>query len=66
MRIEDIVNIKTLENIEKYNINIEEFDDINTLRTYITKLRTKNYRDNKKDYFRVYMRERYRKNHIKV
>ena len=64
MRIEEIINIRTIENIQKYNINLDEFEDINALRSHITKIKTKEYRNTKKEYFREYMRERYRKNHI--
>jgi len=60
MKLEDIINIKTIENIQKYGINIGDFEDIISLRFYITSIRNKIYRNTKKEYYKIYMRERYR------
>jgi len=61
MLLSDIINIRTIENIAKYNINIELFDDVKTLRTHITSLRNFEYRKGKNEYFKLIMRARCRK-----
>ena len=60
MLITEIINIKTIENIEKFKIDISEFNDIKILRKHIDSLRNIDYCRVNKEYYKVYMRERYR------
>jgi hypothetical protein len=60
MKIEEIYHVTTLRTIKKYDINIENFKDISELREYINKNIKKLYQRKNAEYFRTYMRERYR------
>jgi hypothetical protein len=58
----EIKNRATLRNVQKYEIDVSSFKNIDELRTYIKKMFYKSYRDEHKEYYRDYMRERYSPN----
>jgi len=60
MRLEDITNKSTLKAINNYNIDVSPFKDKEQLRVYIKLNQSKLYAQKNKEYFRNYMRERYR------
>lgn len=61
MRLEDIKHKSTLKSIEKYNIDISTFDDIETLRKHIHSTKCKIHRQNNKEYYNTYMLNLYYK-----
>jgi GGDEF domain-containing protein len=60
MHIADITNKNTLKCIENYGIDIAPFKDKHELQVYIKLNHAKLYRAKNNEYFRAYMRERYR------
>lgn len=60
MRLEEITNKSTLKAIKNYNIDVSPFKDKEELRVYIKLNQSKLYAQKNKEYFRNYMRERYR------
>jgi hypothetical protein len=60
MRLQDITNKSTLKAINNYNIDVSPFKDKEELRVYIKLNQSKLYSQKNKEYFRNYMRERYR------
>jgi hypothetical protein len=61
MKIEDINHITVLKTIKRFNINVEPFKDYKELSVYIRENYRRFYQKEKAEYFRTYMRERYRK-----
>jgi len=57
-------DIRTIENVKKYKLNIELFEDVKMLRLHIKSLQNKDYYKFNKEYYKVYMRERYRKTRV--
>lgn len=65
MEIKDIKNKSTLKQVQRLNIDISKFDDYKQLTRHIrlinVKENQKKYLTQKPDYYRNYMREKYRK-----
>jgi ABC-type lipoprotein release transport system permease subunit len=60
MKFEDINHIAIQRCIIRLQVNVEDFKDMDELKKHLKELRIKSYRKKNKEYFRVYMRERYR------
>lgn len=64
MKLEEIKHTATLKSLKSYpEINVEDYDNINDLRKRILFLRKQIYRKSHAEYFRTYMRNKYRKEH---
>ena len=63
MKLEDINHIAVQRSIISLQIDIEPFKDYKELREYLKKNKGKFYRKQNAEYFKKYMRDRYRKKH---
>jgi hypothetical protein len=64
MQLKDITHTSTLKALATYpEINIDDFDTIEELRKRILFVRKQKYRKVNAEYFRTYMRNRYRRDH---
>jgi 3-hydroxy-3-methylglutaryl CoA synthase len=62
MKIEEINHNTTLQALARHpEIKIEEYDTIEELRKAIKFINKQNYRKKKAEYFRTYMRDKYRR-----
>ena len=61
MKLEDINHISVQRSVINLQIDLEPFKDYKELREYLKKNKSNIYRKLHPEYFRTYMRERYRK-----
>lgn len=57
MLLEEIRNIRTVRNIQQFNIDVSQFRDLKELRLYIHKQKLRVYSRTHKEYFRDKMRQ---------